>query len=50
MALRKEGHQSSSERQVETSKRGLNETGLTDPVIDLAEPLRKMVRFELSNN
>ena len=36
-----EGHQSSSERQVESPKRGLSETGLTNPIIDPAEPPKK---------
>ena len=46
----KEGHQISSERQVETPKRRLSETGLTEPVIDLAESLKKTGRLELSGD
>ena len=41
------GHQSSSERQEETPKRGLGETNLTNLAIDPAEPPKKMGRFEL---
>ena len=36
-----EVYQSLSERQVETPKGGLSETGLTDPVIDPTEPPKK---------
>ena len=36
-----EGRESSSEKQVETPKRELSEMGLTDPVIDPAEPPKK---------
>ena len=36
-----EGHESFSETQVESLKRGLSEAGLTDPIIDPAEPPKR---------
>ena len=45
-----EVHQSSSESQVKTPKKRLSETGLAEPVINPAEPSRKLGRFELSDD
>ena len=45
-----EGYQSSSEKQVETPKRGLSKMRLTDLVIDAVEPPKKMGRFQLSDD
>ena len=48
--IMEEGHQSSSERKAESPKRGLRETYLTDPVINPAEPPKKIGCFELSDD
>ena len=46
----KEGNQGSIERQVETLKRELSESGWTDPPIDLVKWPKKIGRFELSQD